>query len=215
MKSTFYIILSLCAVSENGHGAVIIQQIDTSGGALHFSAQGYGQSFTPESEIVLSAIALSMKASPFGNYTSTITIVEYNYINKTLGTTALASGTIPALNVPTSQAWTTVDFSKPAKLKANTAYAFVVADGMSSSNQFYFSSNDSYVKGDWLNIGSGSTVTEMNIDSAFMLLGIPETSAFSLFSLTISFLLLKRNRRTSHEQNNASLPTGRNSTFST
>ena len=208
MKVTFYIILSLFAVSGISCGAVIIQQLDTTGGAYHFSAQGYGQSFTPESDIVVSAIELSTKASIFGSYTSNITIVAYDRINRTLGSTALASGTLLELNVPASQAWATIEFAKPAKLLANTTYAFVVADGMSSSNQFYFSSNNSYAKGDWLNIGSGSDVTEMGIDSAFKLIGVPETSVFSLFSLALTFLLLERRRThiTQAEQETAGRP---------
>lgn len=167
----------------------MLQQTDTSGGAWHFSALGFGQSFIPANNTTITGIELSMKASPFGSYASTIELRQYDSINRTLSPSILASGSILSSQVPETQEWVTFFFGNPTQLLANTTYAFVVFDGMPSSNQFYFSSSNKYDNGTWLNINA-TGILEMNIDAAFIMLSIPELSTTTLASAALLILAL-------------------------
>ena len=175
--------------------AVIIQQENVAGGAYHFSRGGYGQSFKTEKGFIASGIELSMKASPFGAFTTTVSMYEYNAATQTFaGLTPLAVGVIDSKQISTTQSWVMAQFSKSVALQPRKTYAFMVTDGMVSSNQFYFSSGDAYKDGAWLNIGSGGSFTMMNIDSSFKIHAVPEPSSFLILSIFGASCVVRRKR---------------------
>ena len=147
--------LALLKCSSSG-AIVMIQQEEIGGGALHFSAEGFGQSFTTDKGFLALGIELHMKASPFGARTTTVEVFKYNEAMTTFGNILpIAKATITSDRISNTQSWVMADFLTPVLLESNSSYAFVASDGTTSSNQFYFSSANAYVNGSWLNIGSG------------------------------------------------------------
>ena len=192
---TTIICLALFTCLRSG-AAVMIQQENIAGGAYHFSAEGFGQSFITDKGFTASGIELFLKASPFGAFKTTVSLYEYGATTQTFGTlTPLAIGVIDSKQIPTIQSWVLAQFSTPVTLKSKKTYAFRVTDGMSSSNQFYFSSGNAYADGAWLNIGSGGLLTERSIDSSFRIQSVPEPSSFSLLSIFFASCLVRRSRR--------------------
>lgn len=175
---------------------VMIQQEDIGRGALHFSAEGFGQSFTTDSDFLAVGIELHMKASPFGARTTTVDVFEYSGTMTTFGNSPpIATGVIQSNRVSNTQSWIMAHFSTPVYLTSKRSYAFVASDGVSSSNQFYFASTDAFSNGAWLNIGSGGALTPRTIDSAFRVYAIPEASICTLVCIGFMVPICKRQRR--------------------
>ena len=115
----------------------MIRQENLAGNAYHFSAGGFGQSFTTDKGFTASGIELFLLASPFGAFKTTVSLYEYSATTQTFGTlTPLAIGVIDSKQIPTIQSWVLAQFSTPVVLKPKKAYAFRVTDGMPSGEIF-------------------------------------------------------------------------------
>lgn len=145
---------------------LLISQNNTSGGALHFSEDGFGQSFYVNTGTIISEIELYVAVSYIlGAGDATVKIFEYNPTSQTLGQLVLGTGILHKEYLSGNGSWIRVKLDSFVALSGNKTYAFLVAEGEGrySSNQYWIGSGDAYPNGN----GLTSSGHKYNFDFAF------------------------------------------------
>jgi hypothetical protein len=131
--------ISGTAISANSP-SIISDQSNGSGAPTHNiifgntdATQDIAQSFQTDTESPLNKVSLYIKkvGSP-GN----LTVKIMNDISGNVGTTLLASGSLPASSVTTSYGWIDVSFTTNPLLDTSKTY-WLVLDGSSSTSKYY------------------------------------------------------------------------------
>lgn len=184
------------AVTSEGATIVISQQSFSS--LNDYSPTGFGQSFTATGTYQVTSLDLYMSKSSGGS-DITVTLHAFDSLTSILGTTVLGSGVLRESGISTTAAWTSIQFSSPVSVQADSIYAFkIVANdpgGATGWNNYGAAASNVYIGGNYLNISTNGTVSKSTSDLAFRVSAVPEPSSSLLVVAGLCIATTRRKRR--------------------
>ena len=189
------IIFGLAAPSQ---GATIVISQPSFSSLDDYSPTGFGQSFTATGTYQITSLDLYMSKSSGGS-DITVTLHAFDSLTSILGTTVLGSGILRESGISTTAAWTSIQFSSPVNVLADSTYAVKIVakdpGGSTGWNNYGAAASNVYIGGNYLNISTSGTVTKTNSDLAFRVSAVPEPSSSLLVAAGFCIAATRRTRR--------------------
>jgi hypothetical protein len=195
-------ILFSCAalvVPQTVESSVIVVSQTSWVGLQDYSPAGFGQSFTAESDFLITAVDLFVSASAGGSDV-TLSIFEFDSSSSAPGPSLLGSGFFLETNLSSTPQWIRVSLDFPVLVNGGEEYAFIIeADdpgGVGTGWNNYGYAPDIYGGGSELyRSSSGNWNTRMSSDLAFSVIAVPEPSAVLLLGFACFGSRLGRRNR--------------------
>jgi hypothetical protein len=197
-RTTILFLAMIFGLASTSEGATIVISQPSFSSLNDYSPTGFGQSFTATGTYQITSLDFYMSKSTGGS-DITVTLHTFDSLTSILGVTVLGSALLRESGISTTAAWTSIQFSSPISVQADSTYAFKIVakdpGGSTGWNNYGAAASNVYIGGNFLNISTNGTVSKASSDLAFRVSAVPEPSSSLLVLVGLSVTATRRTRR--------------------